>query len=217
MGKSNQEFTFDGLAALERVIRQSEYGTLQQAVASLALFSHPSTVAQTGNKNLFRVIRARGIRRRGERDIVGGAPMEFDDNLFPIMGFLWANDLHRRKLKDVQYNHILSMSSDVSSYTSLANLAALPAFLSKLTDNHAEIKAQLYYRSKELYGPLSAAKIPEKPNYYISLNWRAPLEPVDNVEQTVRRRMSKSPKCRVTKSARELGWLYSGYKPDGTL
>jgi hypothetical protein len=38
------DFALDGRLALEHVVAASGYGSLTQAVASLVLFSHPSTV-----------------------------------------------------------------------------------------------------------------------------------------------------------------------------
>ncbi len=51
------EFGFDGQAALAALIAASRYRTVAQAVASLTLFSHPATVAQTGGRALFPTIR----------------------------------------------------------------------------------------------------------------------------------------------------------------
>jgi hypothetical protein len=217
VAKTLRELSLDGLAALENVVTQSEYRSLQQAVASLALFSHPDTVRQTQCRNLFVAVRARGERRRGERDSINGVTIEFDDNLFPITTFLYANDLRRWKLKDIQFNHILPMPSDVAYYTNLANIVVLPAFLSKLSDNHKEIKTLLYIRSIELYGPILPGGIHNKPDCYDKLNWAAPLDPVSNVEKTMRRRLASAAKSRITRSARDLGWLFSGYHPDALL
>jgi len=57
---------FDGENALNHIVGSSEYGNLSQLVASLALFSHPDTVIQTKNVNLFPVIRRKQFAEIGQ-------------------------------------------------------------------------------------------------------------------------------------------------------
>lgn len=60
------EFGFDGQAALSALIAASKYETIAQAVASLTVFTHPDTVAQTGGKALFPTIRGVPGTYRGD-------------------------------------------------------------------------------------------------------------------------------------------------------
>src|SRR5687767_10213482 len=135
-----------------RVIEQSEYRSLPQAVASLTAFAHPDTVAQTNRQNVFRVVRLRQQRDRGTFAEIAGCDgrVMLDDNRAPAVAFEWAHGIRERP--DVQANHIWSRSQDVAAYTSLANLCLTPAFLSKLTDTDGMISALLRYRAYDLFG-----------------------------------------------------------------
>ena len=55
--KTLHDFELNGYTALEELIRASVYTSIEQAVASLTLFSHPDTVRQTACKALFPTIR----------------------------------------------------------------------------------------------------------------------------------------------------------------
>jgi hypothetical protein len=63
--KTLHDFALNGYTALEELIRASAYKSIEQAVASLTLFSHPETVRQTGCKAVFPTIR--NAARRGQR------------------------------------------------------------------------------------------------------------------------------------------------------
>jgi hypothetical protein len=205
------------LNALQDVVAQSQYKTLVQAVASLAVFSHPETVKQTEGKHLFSVIRARGDFKRGHySDVIGGRVFH-DDNWSPTQAFAWANDVGLWSKNDVQYNHIVSKSDDFRFYTSLTNLVALPSFLSKLTDTHKEISSLLRFRSQQLYGAIVADDFDQRPALYDELVWADTLPAVGDVQTTMRHRMSSCPKNRTVLCARNLGWYFSGYKPDNSL
>jgi hypothetical protein len=143
---------FDGRAALIRVIEQSDYGTLAQAVASLTVFAQPDTVAQTEGRNVFRSVRRRQQGDVGTfADVAGcdGRVMR-DDNRSSAVAFEWAQGIRERP--DVQANHVWSRSQDVAAYTSLANLCLTPAFLAKLTDTDESIRTLLRYRAFDLFG-----------------------------------------------------------------
>lgn len=131
------EFGFDGEAALTALIAASRYRTIAQAVASLSVFSHPRTVAQTGGKALFPTIRG----KPGEFIEVSGRLLMTDDNRSPFDAFRWANGLGASRWPDTQVNHIYRVSADPDAYTSLANIVITPAFIAKLTDTHDEVRA----------------------------------------------------------------------------
>jgi len=64
--KTLQAFDYNGETALEDLLVKSEYGCIEQAVASLTLFTHPATVVQTKNAALFRIRRYRAGQERGD-------------------------------------------------------------------------------------------------------------------------------------------------------
>jgi hypothetical protein len=76
----------------------------------------------------------------------------------------------------------------------------------------------LRYRTYDLFGycPDTAPR-PVKPVDYDGLAWADPLQPIANVEQVLRAAMRTKRKDRVVACARELGWLFSEFKPDPTL
>ncbi|WP_147275989.1 hypothetical protein [Pelagibacterium lacus] len=200
------DFQLSGREALVAVIRQTNYRGLEQAVASLTMFSHPDTVAQTGLRAIFPVVR--NFAKRGAIEQRGGSLVGLDDNKAPTDAFLWANAITRRP-PDLQFNHIYARSDDPDCYTCLANLCASPGFLAKLTDTNSEIIALLRYRAFELYGwfPKDADKPIEPPGYQ-ALEWCSPLLPVTNVRETliaqVRRRAD-----RTTRMISQTGWLFA--------
>ena len=216
--KSLREFGFDGRTALAHVIEQSQYGSVVQAVASLTAFTHPQTVAQTGNRNVFRVVRLRQMSERGTFAEVAGCDgrVMLDDNRAPAVAFEWAHGIRERP--DVQVNHVWQLSRDVSAYTALPNLCLTPSFLAKLTDTDPTIRNLLRYRAYELfqYWP-DATSPPTKPTDYARLTWAEPMPAVANLEQTYRNAMRAKRKDRVVTCARELGWLYSDFRPDRML
>jgi hypothetical protein len=216
--RSLSEFAFNGRAALKFVVEQSDYGSVAQAVASLTLFAHPETVAQTRGSNIFRMVRR---KQQGEVGTFAEVPgcegsVMRDDNRSPAVALEWAHGLSKRQ--DVQVNHVWQRSQDVSAYTALSNLCLTPAFLSKLTDTDVAIRALLRYRAYELfrYWPDHASR-PARPDGYDTVTWAEPLPAVVNLEHALRSAMSTKRKDRVVRCARELGWLFSGYAPDPTL
>lgn len=204
--KTLADFELDGRAALEALISASQYKTLSQAVASLAIFSHPQTVRQTQGKALFHAIR--DPKRVGQIDLIEGRRVLLDDNKSATDAFLWANGLSRRG-PDTQFNHVYAASADPDAYTALPNLCMTPAFIAKLTDTNREIGALLRYRSFALYQWVPRGfDPPERPDLYESLEWAAPLSPIEDVRGTLLAAMSTKAKDRTVLAAAELGWLF---------
>ena len=205
--RTMMDFGLDGRAAFEAVIASSQYRTLEQAVASLALFSHPHTVRQTGGKALFPTIR--NPRRVGQFDFHGDRRVLLDDNKSPTDAFLWANGLARRKA-DTQFNHVYAASQDPDAYTALPNICMTPAFVAKLTDTNKGIRRLLQYRSYRLYQwtPKGHAP-PEQPEQYETLEWAAPLPPLADIRSTMMAAMATKPKDRTVLAVKELGWLFA--------
>jgi hypothetical protein len=202
-----EHFGLDGFAALQVLITSSQYKSLAQAMASLALFSHPETVCQTGGRSIFRTIR--GPRTPGAYGEENGRQIMLDDNKSASDAFKWVHGITAR-LKDVQFNHIYTASKDVESYTSLANICMTPAFIAKLTDDSSPTtSALLKYRAYELYGwiPLGIDP-PNKPEGYDELDWAPTLPAVTDVKAVLEARMASRPKDRTAQSVKEVGWFF---------
>ncbi len=188
------------------MIRQTGYGGLAQAVASLTVFSRPGTVTQTGCKAIFPIVR--DAARRGEVERRHGTLIGLDDNKAPTDAFLWANAIARRPA-DLQFNHIYARSADPHCSTCLANLCASPAFLAKLTDTSREIIALLRYRAFELYGwKPDGFPDPSEPDGYPALDWCPPLPRVRNVRNAMREQIERR-NDRTTRTVAKTGWLFA--------
>lgn len=209
------EFGFDGEDALRTLISRSSYRTLEQAVASLTLFTDPKIVAHTENKALFPIRRYRRNEQRGA--VLDKERVVLCDNQSPTLAFLWANDLFgARKPREVQYNHIYRCSQDATCYTSLANICVTPSFLAKLTDKNREIINLLQYRAWCLYRfRPEEFETPKKPACYSDLDWAPhPCEPCSKPELVKRLndRIEKNPKSRIAIASSEFGWLFAPAK-----
>lgn len=216
--KTLSDFAFDGRNALEYVLASSAYGGIEQAVASLARFTHPATAAQTGREPLFRIVRG-PIPRRG--DIVpheDGRSVLLDDNTGPTDAFLWANRLRRGSYADVQFCHIRQASEDPAAYTNLANLCILPAFLAKLSDTHPRIVHMLRWRAEQLYSwrPEGEASVPPSA-YFSDVSWSDTFPETQDLARVLRAEMETKAKSRTTISATRIGWRFSDWMPDPTL
>jgi hypothetical protein len=211
------DYAFDGNAALSDVVGASPYKSSAQVVASLTAFSDPAVVAETGARNLFRIVRVRrGARRHQIQDYRDGGRVLLDDNSAPTDAFLWSHGIRRGRCRDVQFNHIGESADDVEHYTSLANICATPSFLAKLTDTDQEIVELIRYRAWLLYKDCRSVEPPKKPIAYDALTWARPLEAPPDLETRLTNGLPRKRKCSAAISAREIGWYYSGFAPDRT-
>jgi hypothetical protein len=194
----------------------SEYGTLLQAVASLALFTHPDSVKDTTGMNLFPVIRG---SPRGAKRTLDGQEVMLDDNQTPTEVFVWSNSLWSPTVCDAQFNHLNHSAKDVRHYTSLANMCVTPAFLSRAMDSKTcgEIHQVLRYHAHVLYGEYSVGAPTEEPPEYRKLRWAPTLDYKPDIEGRFRDKMNKRPGLRATRAAKEIGWYFSGFQPDPSV
>lgn len=200
------DFGFDGLKALKHVIAGSTYDSLEQAIASLTLFSHPETVAQTGGKALFKIVR--DAERRGTDGILDGLPVTYDDNAAPTHVFLWCNGI--RRPKEVQFNHVHCESQNADLYTALPNICVTPAFLAKVTDTDPAIRSILAYRVYDLYGWVPEGRdAPHKPPGYRDLEWAPTLPVVLDVRAALHARIARAKRSRTALSVGRIGWLFA--------
>ena len=210
------EPVMDGMAALSTTLKDAGFESTLQAVAAHTIFLDPMTVAQTRGEPLFPVIR--NPNRRGEFVEVDGRRLMFDDNTTPTLALLWA--ARRKKGPDVQYNHVFGDPRNESTYTALWNLCITPAFLAKTTDgsNHPEVLAALRYRVVDLYAQWPAGEeCPVEPKSYRDLTWATSPPAVTDLEGELRVRLAQAPSSPPARAAREIGWLFSDWKPDGTM
>jgi hypothetical protein len=205
-------FGNDGQRALVEALANSEWRTIEQALASLTVFVSPRTVEEMNNQPVFRMARGR-FEQRGKIDYE--RRVMFDDNRGPIMAFRWATGFSG-KTAHLQFNHVHAQSDNMDFYTALSNICVTPTFLAKVTDGHGALL--LRFRAWELFGLLPpSGAAPKMPEGYDRLEWAAPLDPLADVEGMMRKTMSTKPKDRVTQSVRELGWVYSSFQPDPAI
>lgn len=216
--RDNAKKLFDGKDLLILTLKKAGFSSVDQAIAEMTLFPHPETVYQTQSKNVFRVIRGPS-HSRGKiveyADRIGRVVL--CDNQSPDNTFCWVSpDISFGA--DIQCNHIYSDSKNVGVYTSLANLCYTPSFLAKLTDTDQHVRNLLRYRAYDLFGFIPEGQSqPEKPTGYDRLAWKSLPQPIRNVEAQYRERLKKCGKSRAALSAREIGWLFSDYRPDTGL
>jgi hypothetical protein len=199
-----------GYAALTDLVRAAGYDSILHAVALNVVFLHPDTVAQTGMKPVFPVVRSNP--KRGTTEVLeSGEEVLYDDNYSPTVAFTWAAGWTGRP-KDLQFNHVATESSDVRCYTALWNLCVTPTFLAKPTDGHADVRAALAYRSHELYGSPAFREAPAKPDGYDDFKWGPVTEPIPNLGDVMRQRMAKTKEKRMLQ-IRRIGWLFGEAEP----
>jgi hypothetical protein len=197
-----QDFT-SGREVL-RSLLAAAYGSPAQAVASLALFSHPDTVDQTECKAAVPVIRG-AIADRGKIGERHGRQVGFDDNTAPTNVFDWINGRTERPA-DIQYNHVYDDSGNPDTYTCLANLCVTPSFLAKLTDHDPEIRALLRYRVWDIYHWHPAHEPePVKPVGYDDLVWAPFLPAVPDAKAAFHARVARCGGSRTAKFITVLG------------
>jgi hypothetical protein len=208
---------FDGREVLEEVLRSGGYKSTEAAIAKLTRFVHPDTVAESNNKAIFKVVRCKDMGSRGKVILHhDNSKVVAADNTVPKDVFRWA--VGGLTGKDIQYNHVYSKSQDVDVYTSIANICVTPSFLAKLTDHDKKISNLLKYRVFDLYHFLPEGEPrPVKPEIYDQLEWTDPCPVAGKLEDLYRSGMRNAPAAHASISARELGWLFSGFLPDTKL
>jgi len=200
----------NGIEALRRMVERAGYASVLEAVAEHVVFLHPNTVGQTGLKPIFPVVR--DMKRRCQTEVLAnGQEVMYDDNTMPTFAFRWAAGWPSTST-DLQFNHVITDSSDVRHYTALWNLCVTPAFLAKATDGHPEVATALRYRSHELYGSAPHLAAPEKPEGYEQLRWGPVAPPISDLASTMQARFSKSNSTRA-KAIRRIGWLFGPPTP----
>jgi hypothetical protein len=203
------DFDNHGYKALIGALERSEWGTPEQALASLAVFASPQTVQELRGQPIFPSVRYpsgnRSLRGRIDQD----RRVIYDDNYTPTAAFKWATGFPGKT--HLQFNHIYEDSDNAVLYTALQNLCVTPSFMAKLADNNPLLK----FRAWKLFGDLSPEGEPsQEPPGYDSLTWASPLNPLPDLEGRMRRRMAHNREKRIASCVCELGWVFSGFRPD---
>lgn len=218
--KTLADFGYDGRAVLDFLVAASPWGSIDQAIASLAVFAHPDVVCAAGRRAVFRTVRGK-IPDRGK--IADG--LMFDDNTSPALAFEWSTGFKRSIGTDVTCCHLYAQSGDPEAYTDLRNLFYLPSFIAKLTDSQAVLLPAghalnvLRFRAFVLFGycgPGGTAP-PPKPEQYDRLEWADTVGAgivAEELEAKLRARLVRKPRDRITKSVAQCGWTFSNGRPD---
>ncbi len=223
MPETLHDFGFDGGATLEHVIIGAGYETLERAVAALTVFSAPAVVAETGNRNLFRMRRKASSRRTVDEN---DPTVVLDDNFGPHFVFLAANvvpDGRGGRLSSLQNRHLalnhiypssrgMTSEEQIGRYTNLANLCVSPAFLARTTDAMPRIIELLQFRAAELYGYNPLGLRFENEDELRNLPWADPLTGVDDLQDEIRSRIERFGKTNSVRMAAECGgWCFDRF------
>ena len=195
----------DGNKILTEILEKSEYGSKEQAIASLSYFTHPDTIHVLNNRNIFKIVR--NPAKRGEMT----TESMFDDNRCAHDIFCWANNLQRKSFKDVQFNHIYSDPKSIEKYTCLSNIILTPAFLAKLTDTDRGVISLLEYRAFEIYGYNPDNKAFVKPDNYDKIKWREFLPKQESVLNNFENKIKTCQKNRAVMSIKHFGWVFNDF------
>ncbi|HEX7706707.1 MAG TPA: hypothetical protein VF701_09655 [Thermoanaerobaculia bacterium] len=134
-----------------------------------------------------------GLRVNGNPVEAVGQVMDgitLDNNTYANVAFKRALGVDRNDFVGFHICHIWPGTAyDAACYTNIANLVAIPAELSSLTDHHPHIVASLKYRAWELYRWKPAKEmVPVKPEGY-PVKWREPWPVNDGARRAVHRRV----------------------------
>lgn len=198
----------NGNIILSDLLKNSEFGSKDQAIASLTYFSNPETIKILNNKNVFSIVR--NMSKRGEID--EEMKCMYDDNLSVQDLFCWANSIKKTEMVDVQFNHIYSDPNSVSKYTCLSNIVVTPSFLAKLTDTDKAVIQLLKYRAFDIYGYAPDGAI-AKPLNYSKIIWRDLLPKQPDLERRLTEKLRKNKKNRIVRSVEKFGWTFNEFKP----
>jgi hypothetical protein len=201
-------------AMVRRLVSEAGYRHPPDAVAAHAVYLHPDTVAQAGRHAVLPT--ARSSARRGRIDLTSdGRRIMLDDHRTSTWLFLRAGGLPATG--ELRVRHAWTAAEDPDLHTALWNLHGAPSVLLDLLDGSEwDRTAQvLRYRAWELYGrrPRGEAK-PLRPKGYKRLRFREPLAPVQDLEHDLRTALRASSRTLVAGAVRELGWCFSGFRPD---
>ena len=197
-----KDFGYDGLQALRWTITtQNGYPSLEQAMASLAIFVSPDTVAQT-TSNIFRMARGGPRRRFDDPD---DPTIMWDDNEGPQVALKAAGGPPVQR-QHLHLNHLYG--SSVEFFTNLRSFCVTPSFLQKLTDSEPNILALLRRRAFVLFG--FAPNGEPSADGYGDLEWAPPMLPVAKLEATLSKTLSHL-NSSTAKSIRQFGWCFNEF------
>lgn len=202
----------DGEIILEELLKSTkDYGSLENAIAKLSLFTNPQTLKSLKHSNILKIIRA------SQPEVRGGKYKDHmaDDNMCVKLLFTWINGISLGQFDHCQFNHIYRGSDKkdkLKKYTCLSNIVVTPSFLAKLTDKTQKIIDLLKYRVFDIYGYDPDNISPERPDIYDKLEWRPYLPPQDNIESHLELRLKKNALSNAIQSVKHFGWYFNGFE-----
>jgi hypothetical protein len=133
-------------------------------------------------------LRVKGASVEAVGQLIDGVTL--DNNTYANVAFKRALGIHRTAFVGFHICHIWGATAyDPACYTNIANLVAIPAELSSLTDHHPHIVACLKFRAWELYHWTPAKEVaPVRPERY-PVRWREPWPVNDEARRAASRRV----------------------------
>ncbi len=178
------------------VLSDSQSFELAKLVVQSSWFPNEATV-KAFKSEIFPTIRAgRGFERFELVMQDGEAIGMYDDNATPRWAISWAHGFlgAGRNAASWSFAHVWSLSTDMGSYTRLANLALVPEALASLTDKSGPLTPFLRYHAFSKYGwmPAACEAPPPKPPRYDELSsyWKY-LDQINDPRAVVADQISK--------------------------
>jgi hypothetical protein len=203
------DFGFNGLDALRwTVTAPNGYPRLEQAVASLAVFVSPDTLAQTKG-NIFQM--ARGGRRR-QFDNPDRPTIMWDDNAGPHCALKGAGLPTAVKGQHLQLNHLYGKR--VEFFTDLRSICVTPTFLGSTTEDQQPVAGLLRLlkrRAFELYE--FAPEGEPAAEGYGDLEWAPTLPAIPDLQSVLSNRL-RNTRGHIATAVRRFGWHYNGFAGD---
>jgi hypothetical protein len=199
---------------VRRLLLEAGYSDPTSAIAAHVVHLHPDTVEQAGRAAVLPT--ARSSSRRGRIDLTpDGRRIMLDDHRTSTWVFLRAARLPPSG--ELRVRHAWTDAENPDLHTALWNLHGVPTILlDALRGEEWNRTAQtLRYRAFELYGrrPRGEPK-PTKPKGYKRMCFADPLPAVTDLEGDLRSALGASSRTLVAEAVRELGWCFSGFRPD---
>lgn len=150
-------------------LTQEDSHTLVKIAASNILLPHPGVVEQFEGA-IWPVIRD-GAKRYTVND---EKTLVFDDNMLARWALLWSHGFTQTGFpKGWTLAHVWADSKEVTSFTSLPNLALMPEYFGSMSDKNGPLAAALQWHSFSIFGwKPKDFPMPEKPYGFENIAWK---------------------------------------------
>jgi len=146
---------------------------LASIVAKTSWLPHPEVVKEL-KEAIFPTTRYKSNHPRHSLIMEEGSEVGmYDDNCTPTWALLWSHEIRGGTKKGWTTAHVWPASSDITSYTHLANLTLVPEPFASMTDKNGPLVAYLRWHSWQIYGwkPKGENEL-TKPDGYDKIVWR---------------------------------------------